>query len=315
MRKPVLLIFANACILIVVFGLLAQSLFIVQRVAQAKWVKGQVMVQRNGVGDFAILSEGSPVQSGDVVRTGAQSSAEFSWQDGTRWKLNPSSRLVIKKSLFNSLKKEEVSRFDLEEGQVLVRVVKNLAPTSSFEVETPNALVGVQDAILSVSAQQGETDVSVFKGSAEVSQSGKNSRFSAMKGQGAKVSASGIQIRATENQSEFLAPPTLLLPELEVKLRTLQGGALWLKGHTEVGNRVSINGEGVPLLGNGVFVKRIEANAKVSGGWKIESTDRYGATASVFKPFVDKTIAPVTTVTTASVIAVPIGAALRRQCP
>ena len=89
--------------MIVVFALLAQSLFIVQRVAQTRNVVGQVTVQRGGAGEMIALVEGTPVQNGDVVRAGAKSSAEFNWQDGTRWKLLANSHLVIQKSLFNSL--------------------------------------------------------------------------------------------------------------------------------------------------------------------------------------------------------------------
>ncbi len=285
--------------MIVVFALLAQSLFIVQRVAQTRNVVGQVTVQRGGAGEMIALVEGTPVQNGDVVRAGAKSSAEFNWQDGTRWKLLANSHLVIQKSLFNSLKKNEVSRLELEEGQMLVRVVKNLAPDSRFEIKTPTALVYVRGAVFSVNVQGGVTDVHVVKGRADVSRfetgetesenSGQKPAFAALESQSAHVSASGVRVSAAKNQREFLGSTNLLLPALDVRSRGLEGGATLIEGRTEMGNRVSINGENVPLLGNGVFVKRMKAQSQITvgtvGGWKIESTDRYGATTttSVFK--------------------------------
>ncbi len=285
MRKPVVLILTNAFILIVVCGLFAQSLFIVQRVALTERVTGQVTLQRGGEGNFTLMPEGASVHSGDVVRTGTQSSTEFRWADGTRWKLAPNSLLVIKKALSNSLKRNELSRIDLEQGQVLVRLVKNLGPNSSFEVKTPNALVTGRGTIFSVSTQSGVTDVSVWKGRADIQEIGKNSQLSALMGQKARVSLLGVQISNAKSQNEFLASPTLLSPDLKINWEHLENGGLLLKGRTEAGNRVLIDGKSVPVLGNGMFLRHLSAGSNsANGSWKIQSTDRFGATSQIATP-------------------------------
>jgi len=289
-RKPVLLIFANACILIVVFVLLAQSLFIVQRVAIARKVSGQVAVQRGGAGDFTPLAAGAGIRSGDVVKTGAKSEAEFAWQDGTRWKLSPDSNLTIQTALFNPAKKSEVSRLRLESGQILVRVVRPMPLASRFEIETPSALATVRGTILCVAVRGSETQVKVFQGRVDVSDTSGARKVSITPGQ--KVCASVVDFKTDldPDQSEFLAQPTFLKPELQVKARPAAPGTALLIGQTEAGNSVTIDGTPVPVLATGRFLKRVKMGDN-STKWKIESTDRHGAKTVVWQatPTIAKT--------------------------
>lgn len=282
MRKPVLLIFANACILIVIFVLLAQSLFIVQRVALARNVSGQVTVQRGGAGAFTPLSTGAAIKSGDTVRTGAKSEAEFAWQDGTRWKLSPDSSLTVQTALFNPAKKSEVSRLRLESGQVLVRVVRPMPLASRFEIETPSALATVRGTIFRVAVLGAQTQVKVFQGRVEVSDPGGARKISITPGQKVRASILDFKTSADPDQSEFLAQPTFLKPELQVQVRSAAPGTALLSGQTEAGDRVTIDGVKVPVLGTGHFLKRV----KIGDGqakWKIESTDRHGAKTVVWQ--------------------------------
>jgi hypothetical protein len=281
-RKPVLLIFANACILIVVFVLLAQSLFIVQRVAVARNVSGQVAVQRGGAGNFTPIVAGAALKSGDAVRTGAKSEAEFAWQDGTRWKLSPNSSLTIQTALFNPAKKSEVSRLRLESGRILVRVVRPMPLASRFEIETPNALTTVRGTILSVAVIGTETQVKVFQGRVDVSDAGGTRIASITPGQKVRASLLDFKTSPDTDQSEFLAQPTFLKPELQIQARPAAPGTALITGQTEAGNRVTIGGAKVPVLPTGRFFKRVKVGDGQSK-WKIESTDKHGAKTVVWQ--------------------------------
>lgn len=282
MRKPVLLIFTNACILIVVFVLLAQSLFVVQRVALARQVSGLVEVQRGGAGDFKPLRAGQGIKNGDIVRTGPSGHAEFAWQNGTRWKLSPSSLLALEQAQFNPAKKREISRFRLESGQMLMRVVSSAASTSRFEIETPGALATARGTVFSVAVEKGATLVRVFQGRVEVSEPGGAQKSSISRGQKVRATALEFKTGADTDASEFLAAPTFLQPELRVKARLVAPGAAILSGQTEAGDQVTIDGKSVPVLGTGAFLKRVSIGAN-NQAWKVESTDPYGAKTVVWQ--------------------------------
>lgn len=282
MRKPVLLIFTNACILIVVFVFLTQSLFVVQRVAVARSVSGQVTVQRGGSGALEPLSVGADIKSGDIVRTGAGSEAEFAWKDGTRWTLLPVSQLVIEKALLNPPKKTENSQFRLDSGQVLMRVVRSMAPASRFAIETPYAVALVRGTIFSVSVDKNSTEVKVFRGEVEVFSSNRAEKRSIGSGQKVRASLLGSKTVADADYSDFLARPAFLKPELQVEVRQLDDNKVLLTGQTEVGNAVTIDGIKVRVLGTGSFVKRVKIGSK-NAAWKIESTDKHGGQSVVWQ--------------------------------
>ena len=275
MRKPVLLIFVNAMILIVVFVLLAQSLFIVQRVAQVGQAQGRVEVQRGGAGEFKALASTEMVAVGDVVRTGKDGSAEFTWADKTRWKVAPNTRLTITKASANSTKKAEISLFRLDAGKVFVRIVKSLTPDSKFEIETPTAVAAVRGTVFSVEVENGKTRVETFAGHVKVTSAGREAMVDP--GQEGIAGAGKIQKEGASG-APFRSQPDLIRPELKVRAKSLGGGAI-VQGATEAGNSLTIDGQKVQVLGNGSFVRR----AKLQPGhnqWTAQATDKHGAQSS-----------------------------------
>ena len=275
MRKPVLLIFVNAMILIVVFVLLAQSLFIVQRIAQAGDVRGRVEVQRAGAGQFAALASNQTVAVGDVVRTGKDGSAEFTWADKTRWRLAPDTQLTIAKASANSAKKAEVSLFKLDAGKVFVRIVKSLTPDSKFEVQTPTAVAAVRGTVFSVEIVNGQTRVETFAGHVKVSAGGREE----MVDPGREGTAGAGQIALDKaSGADFRAQPDLIRPGLDVRVKALGNGAI-VQGATEAGDVLKIDGKAAQVLGNGAFVQRVKL-APGHNQWTVVSTDKHGATSS-----------------------------------
>ena len=282
MRRPVLLIFVNAMILIVVFALLTQSLVIVQRLAKADKVKGLVEVRRNKKTEWKALSNGGLIKTGDTVRSGNNGTAEFRWADGTRWKIMPLTEIKVKKSTFNMVKKADQSQLQLTTGKVFIRIIKALKPTSRFEVETPTAVAAVRGTIFSVEVKNGKTSVAVFKGAVKVTSSNEGKRAEntinpgrmAVSGEAGEVKEEGCEFES----KEFTAQSTIVQPELQATTKPLDGNRILVSGTTEVGNKVTVNGEKVRVLGNGSF--RYRALAEKVSDFTIVSTDKHGVSAT-----------------------------------
>lgn len=279
MRRPVLLIFINAMILIVVFCLMTQSLVVIQRLAQADKVSGRVEVQRGGAGAWKALAQNDMIKTGDVVRSAAASSAEFKWADGTRWKIMPGTEITVKKSTRNTVKRADRSELKLTAGKVFIRIVKALQPASSFEVETPTAVAAVRGTIFSVEFKNGKSEIAVFKGRVAVKSDGEEETIEP--GRAAISNAPG-DLREQSDASaaaQFESEQTIVLPELEAKLETLPNGKIWVTGQTESGDSVLINGKTARVLGNGAFRQRVKLSSSTQAV-TIIATDKHGARAT-----------------------------------
>ncbi|HEX8234559.1 MAG TPA: FecR family protein [Abditibacteriaceae bacterium] len=295
MRRPALLIFVNFAILMVVFAMLTQALFIVQRVAVTEELSGHVDVQRGGKGNFRPLSRSSFIKMNDVVRAKGDGMAEFKWSDGTRLRLTPNSLLTIKKVSYNSLKKADSSQFKLTSGKVFVRIVKSLAPNSQFEVETPTAVAAVRGTIFSVEVKDGKTEVAVYKGEVKVSSNSGKSKQEETISPGEVVQSSQPGVLKTEPSSvqaaEFESQPSIVRPELSADIKPLKdGGGAMLTGQTEAGDKVTVNGRAVRVFGNGMFRMRLDASAcHNNSNFVITTTDKHGAQATLTKSLVPAT--------------------------
>lgn len=290
MRRPVLLIFINAMILIVIFALLTQSLVVIQRLAVAQTVQGHVEVQRGGRGTFRTLAQRDAIKTGDIVRSGSDGSAEFKWADGTRWKIMPGTEITVKKSTSHMVKRADQSQLKLSSGKVFVRIMKTLAPSSRFEVETPTAVAAVRGTIFSVEVVGGKTEVAVFKGEVKVSSGEASQSTTVLPGHQAVTSeAATLKTRAdAASLSEFAQQPSIVKPELSAEVEKLDDGKILVSGETEAGDIITINGEGVKVLGNGMFRRQMRAPA--NGAFTITSVDKHGAKTTVTKSLA-KTVA------------------------
>lgn len=278
MKKPVLLIFVNAMILIVVFTLLAQSLLIVQRIAQTNDVSGIVEVQRRGKGEFKLLANNQTVAVGDVVRTGANGHVEFTWADQTRWKLMPSSQLTVANATMNSAKHAENARFQLDEGKLFVRIVKPIKTGSSFEVSTPNATAKVTGTVFSIEVQpSGATCVESYAGQVQMESDGHQALLTA--GTAGVTGPDAIDMMPMSD-ADFRDEPDLIRPNLSARAQPLQGAAAFVTGSTEAGNTVEINGKRALVLGNGGFGRRCSLEPGINQ-WTIVATDKHGAKSQV----------------------------------
>ncbi len=296
MRKPVLLIFANFAILLVVFALLTQSLFIVQRVAVTEELAGHVDVQRGGRGAFQPVTKKTYIKTNDVLRAGNDGMAEFKWLDGTRLKLTPNTQLTVKKVSYNTIRKSDSSEFKLTSGKVFIRIMKSLTPTSKFEVETPTAVAAVRGTIFSVAVENGKTQIAVYKGQVKVtSGDGKASREKTIEPGQVALSDKAGELKTDSSKvadAEFESQPSIVRPDLAAEVKPLKNPAMaLLSGQTEAGDKVTINGQPAKVMGNGRFLQRM-ALKPGQNTFNIVTKDKHGATASLTKTIEGKAAAP-----------------------
>ena len=277
MRKPVLLIFINAMILVIVFVLLAQSLLIVTRLAQAEGAQGLVEVQRRGAGQFVALKSGQVVSVGDVVRTGNDGQVEFTWADKTRWKLTANTQLTVAQATINTANGAEHSRFRLDTGKLFVRIVKPVKDGSTFEVQTPNTRAHVLGTVFSIAAlPDGTTRIETFAGRVQMESTGRNIFVPAGNvATSGRSGASSIDVKRFSG-ADFTSQPELIRPTLNARAQPTSKDVVIVRGTTEAGNTLEINGQRALMLGNGGFARRFTLTPG-HNEWQIVATDKHGA--------------------------------------
>jgi len=169
MRRSVTPIILGFVLLMIAFVYLAQAVFIVQLIGKVDKVEGDAEVQRQGKGPWFHLEEEHYVRTGDMVRTKEDSRAEIRWLDGTRVRVEPNTRLKIKKCSMNTLKKSKRSEFRLDVGKLWIRIIETLSSDSKFEVTTPTTTAAVRGTVFSVEVDAaGATSISVYGGTVAV---------------------------------------------------------------------------------------------------------------------------------------------------
>lgn len=302
MRRPFFLLFTNACILIVVLMMLMQSVAVLQLLAVADVLQGTVQVRSGATQPFRILQPGGVIKTGDTIRSGADGTAEFRWLDGTRLRIQPNSQITIRRSSLNLKKRAQTSEFLLTSGKIFVRIPQKLNATSHFEIETPTAMTTVRGTIFSVSADDSETKVAVWKGRVDVSDA-RNDQVQIVPA-GQLLAASEGTWHLFDSQSTLAKNATrefgpllnivtpslrarLVLSEMVRKDAAVSTHPAVLVGQAEAGDRVLVNGREVPVRGDGGFRCRV-ALQKGDNFFVIGAIDRHQATRTLRQKFVWK---------------------------
>jgi FecR protein len=134
------------------------------RTMTASIVEGTVTVQRGSDGARPLV-QGTPLQEGDLIQTGADSHLEISMNSGTTLRVGENAKLELR--LAPAAGKAFTARLWL--GALWAKVHK-LLQDESFQVETENAVAGVRGTEFVVEAGGGSRDdgVRVYEGSVEV---------------------------------------------------------------------------------------------------------------------------------------------------
>jgi hypothetical protein len=149
------------------------------RVARMNYVQGSVSFQPGGEGDWVSAVPNRPLTSGDNLWTDRSSRAEFH-VGSTAIRLNSESSLT-----FLDLG-DDTTQLRLSQGTMVLRV-RHLDSNDLFEVDTPNLAFNLRrpgEYRIDVDGDRGETNITVWNGSGEVS--GGGSSYDVIDGQEAR---------------------------------------------------------------------------------------------------------------------------------
>ncbi len=128
---------------------------------------GDVTVQRSGSSPRTAVG-GDVLSTGDVLVTGAQSSATLRFADGTRLLLRPGSRLHVARHARHQGSGSVDSRIGLDQGGVEVRVPTGQPAKPRFDVRTPVANLGVRGTEFRARTEGDRTLTEVLSGTVAV---------------------------------------------------------------------------------------------------------------------------------------------------
>lgn len=130
------------------------------------YTHGDVHVERAGAATQP-LAGGERVSSGDLLRTGAQSSAVLRFGDGARVIVRPDSLLRVERSARLGASPAVDTRLRLDDGGADTQVPKQSA--RRFEIRTPVANLGVRGTEFRTRASAEQTAVEVLEGNVATS--------------------------------------------------------------------------------------------------------------------------------------------------
>jgi len=278
MRKWVVLLIFVFGLLMITWVFLANSVAVMQRIANVSSAVGDVTVVLKGSSTPLALSTNKKVKEGDTVRTGPDGAAILAWMDGTKVHMGPNTELEVMKCF--SKKGQDISLFKLKGGEIWSRISKRLSRESKFEVETPSAVAGVRGTIFSLAVTpSGGARLSVFSGRVDLKSQLKMMLFDPGVVVDVQPDGGMIPVRMTKQErDEWEKRAEINGPLLSV--RSPKDGAEVPVGTTEVTGRTE-PGAGVLVNGNKALVTEIgwfRAKVSISPGdnaIEVVATDRF----------------------------------------
>ena len=151
-------------------------------------IDGDVFVMEAGMDSWTEGEVGMPLEDGDVIKTGDDSSAEITFFDGSTIELQPSTEVEIA-----SLDTADIgyTTISLEQtiGATISRVVNIIDPESSYAIETASGAAAVRGSVLVVCVtSNGTTWIANQKGNTW-------------------TRAQGVELQVPEKRKCILKPP------------------------------------------------------------------------------------------------------------
>ena len=253
MRKTAVLIILVFAVLMIVGTLVLQSVVILQRVAAVRDVSGDVAVKPRAQDSYQPVAGKARVYAGDTVKPGADGRLKLEWLDGTRMVIGSDPLITVMKCHINTSSRAETAIFKLDAGSIWIRVIKVLSQKSKFEIKTPTATAGVRGTVFSVHvAPDGETRVSVYEGQVAVDGKAGSEKVGAnsvasLAEQVTRVDSFDEQERLSWKQHEEVAEPVLNVEIPEGGFAAKAGEIVTVKGQSERGATVTVDGKPVEL--------------------------------------------------------------------
>lgn len=290
-----------------VFSVCAAAAFAAPKIntlASLSSIQGEVQVQKGGAGDWTAAAEGMLLRAGDVVKTGSKSSCAIKWSQDNIVKLTAFSTMKIEQLEKNPAAGSENSSLDLWTGKMYAKAKKLSTPSSTFEVRTPTAIAGVRGTKLAVEVGADEsTAVECLEGSVSV------------KGTAGGEVVLGNKEKTTVKKNEAPQPPQKLdekdekdfeeaeeISEAVLEIMQPVGNLetdttpIAIKGKTDPGSSVNVNGQTVTADNNGIFTATVDLTEGVNQ-IKIESVNKQGKSKTVnrvikYRPITGEPTAP-----------------------
>jgi hypothetical protein len=142
-------------------------------VAEVVFVRGQVVRER-GSSAGEPLAAGGSLQSGDRIRTGAQSSASLRFADGSRLLIPPDSEVALEQLLVLGRAALPAVRIGVRKGGADSRVTPNAQRLPMYEVKAPHLNLGVRGTEFRVQTTGEQSRMQVLSGAVHADGLGPN---------------------------------------------------------------------------------------------------------------------------------------------
>jgi len=156
----------------------------------------------------------------EIIETGDDSATEFVFLDETKLALGPNSRMVLDLFVFDPA--SDTGSFIMSATVGVFRFVSGKIPKMSYEIRTPNAVIGIRGTILSFIVIRGDTEdkpakvnITIEEGVAEIT---------SCSGEQVSLSRPGASITVSVNSDGICAmstPPVAQATEFTRMLATL----------------------------------------------------------------------------------------------
>lgn len=131
-------------------------------VAEAVFSRGQVTRQRGNAAEP--LATGATLQTGDRIKTGAQSSASLRFADGSRLLIPPESEVTLEQLMVLGRGAIPAVRVGVQQGGADSRVTPNAQRVPLYEIRTPHVNLGVRGTEFRVQTAGSQTRMQVLTG-------------------------------------------------------------------------------------------------------------------------------------------------------
>jgi hypothetical protein len=178
-------------------------------VARVTAVEGKAKLRRGGRGDWLDVDQTTALRTGDVVKTEPASGVEITFNNGNIVRVRPDSIVLIGDVADVSRRTGKTADWRLQSGQVNFEIVQGT------EIRTPNATAraaGNATGALRV-AQEGETGIKIFQGSAQV-ETKDGQKITLNTNEGVNVDAQG----KSGKKLTLPEPPVLLAPARQAEI-------------------------------------------------------------------------------------------------
>ena len=143
------------------------------------------------------ITQNEELYAGEAIRTSAASEAKILFlENGTEIELEPDSLIVLEKT-------DDGIALDFLQGNLLVKSKKGAEGTGSIKLKSGDNEIKLNDADLSLSkTEEGQVDLEVFSGTAELQQDGKSTTLD--KSKAGTLDEKGLKV--DENRLQVLSP-------------------------------------------------------------------------------------------------------------